>query len=112
MTYEYKCQKCETSFDVIKSVKDIDVKEFCPDCESPAERQFVPRKLHLSGTKVQHAEFNPGLGCVVKNKYHKQEICKERGLVEVGSDWKSGDKMSKEFESAREKKREKAWEEI
>lgn len=110
MTYEYKCVKCEKHFDVIKSVKDFDVNEFCPSCGAPGERQFVPHKVHFTGTRVTHAEYNPGLGCVVKNKQHKEEICKRRGLVEVGNDFKTGDSMQKHFDGEREQRREKRWE--
>lgn len=104
MIYEYKCIECKRSFDVTKSVKDIDVNEFCPRCDSPAERKFVPSKLHLTGTKVEHAEYNPGLGAVVKSKYERQELAKRKGLVEVGNDYKSGESMQKSFDETRAKK--------
>jgi hypothetical protein len=95
---------------VIKSVRDIDRNENCPECGEFAVRQFVPKRVHFSGTSVQNAEYNPGLGCVVKDKYHRQELCKRKGLVEVGNDFKSGDSMQKHFDSERAAKREKAWE--
>lgn len=112
MTYQYQCVKCDHVFDVIKSVKDIDVNEFCPDCEAPAERQFVPTRVYFSGTQVQHAEYNPGLGQVVKSKYERQELAKRKGLVEVGNDFKSGESHQKEFETERARKREKAWDDL
>lgn len=93
-----------------KSYKDMDVNETCPSCGEYAIRQFVPSKLHIVGASVTHAEYNPGLGCVVKNKHHKEDILKRRGLVEIGNDFGSGDKMHKVFDQAREKKREKSWE--
>lgn len=55
-------------------------------CGEIAIRDFVPTRIHLSGTAVQHAEYNPGLGCVVKDKQHRRELCKARGLEEVGSE--------------------------
>lgn len=111
MTYAYTCENGH-DFDVIKSYRDMDVNEFCPKCEAPAIRQFVPSKLYISGAKVTHAEYNPGLGCVVKSKAHKQEILRQRGLVEVGNDFGSGEKMNKHFDSIREEKLKKRWEEV
>lgn len=109
MTYAYKCTECAHAFDVIKSVKDIDVNEFCPRCESPAERQFVPSRVYFSGTEVTNPEWNPGLGAVVKSKRHREELAKRKGLIEVGNDFGSGKKMEQKFESDRAAKREKEW---
>jgi putative FmdB family regulatory protein len=110
MTYEYLCEKCDKRFDVIKSYKDIDVTEYCPKCGEFAVRQFVPTRIHLSGTAVTHAEFNPGLGCVVKNKRHKEYLMKAKGVQEVGNDFKSGESMNAHFDKAREEKMRKRWE--
>jgi putative FmdB family regulatory protein len=110
MTYEYRCVKCEYCFDVIKSVKDMDINEYCPRCESPSERQFKPSRLYLNGTSVENAEYNPGLGAVTKNRKHRKELAKRKGLVEVGNDYKSGDKMQKEFDTKREAKLKKRYE--
>lgn len=110
MTYEYQCVKCEHTFDVIKPVKEIDVNEFCPKCEAPAERKFTPLKIHLFGTKVEDAEYNPALGQVVKGKRHREEIAKRKGLVEIGNDFGSGEKHQAYFDEQRRIKREKSWE--
>ena len=75
-------------------------------------RQFVPSKLHITGAKVTHPEYNPGLGCVVKNKRHKEDLMKRKGLVEVGNDFRSGADMQKTFDQARAEKREKSWESV
>jgi putative FmdB family regulatory protein len=112
MTYQYYCEKCDKKFDVIKSVREIDVNEFCPDCESPSERQFVPQHVYFSGTKVQHAEYNPGLGAVTKNKKHREELAKRKGLVEVGNDFKSGETMQTKFDTERAEKLKKRYEDI
>lgn len=112
MIYGYKCISCRKVFDVIKSVRDIDVNEFCPSCDSPAEREFVPQKVFFSGTKVEDAEFNHGLGAVTKSKKHREELAKRKGLVEVGNDFKSGDSMQTEFDKKREEKRKKEWDDL
>jgi putative FmdB family regulatory protein len=106
MTYEYQCVKCDHSFDVIKSVKDMDVNEYCPHCDNPAERQFVPSRVHFTGTKVENAEYNPGLGAVTKNKAHRAELAKRKGVVEIGNDYKSPETQHSEGEKLREARRE------
>lgn len=111
MTYEYKCTACAGHFDVYKSVKDLDRNETCPQCGEFGERQFVPQKVHFSGTKVQDAEYSPGLGAVVKNKYERSELAKRKGLVEIGNDYKTPDNIHKESDGILEAKRKKRWEE-
>lgn len=112
MTYEYKCTRCRRAFDVIKSVRDIDVNEYCPSCGDPGERQFIPSRVYFSSTSVQNAEYNPGLGCVTKNAKDRDEIAKRKGLVPVGNDYGSGEKMQKEFDTKREEKLAKRYEDI
>jgi putative FmdB family regulatory protein len=110
LIYEYRCVKCERKFEVIKSMRDFDRNEFCERCGAPGEPVFSP-KVQILGASVQHAEYNPGLGQVVKNKRHRQEIAKRKGLVEIGSDYKAPENIHKEFESKRDDKRKKRWEE-
>lgn len=112
MTYEYRCLDCNKRFDVYKSMKDMERNENCPRCGEFAERLFVPSRVHLSKTKVEHPEYNPGLGQVVKNRSHKQEIMKRKGLEEVGNDFGSGEKMQAHFDAERQSKRDKAYEDI
>jgi putative FmdB family regulatory protein len=112
MTYCYRCPGCGHEFDVIKSVRDMDVNEFCPRCEEPSERQFVPKHVFLSNTQVTHAEYNPGLGTVVKNKRHKEYLMKSKGVVEVGNDYGSASKMQDSFDRAREEKLKKSWDDV
>lgn len=110
MTYGYDCTKCHHEFDVIKSHRDMERNENCPKCGEFALRQFIPQRVFFSGAKVEHAEFNPGLGCVVRNKHHKQELMKQKGLVEVGNDFGSPDRMVDHFDKERADKRQKRWE--
>ena len=95
---------------MIKSYRDMEVNETCPKCGEYAIRQFVPSILHITGAKVTHAEFNPGLGCVVKNKRHKEDLMKQKNVVEVGNDFKSGEKMNQHFDAGRAEKMRKRWE--
>jgi putative FmdB family regulatory protein len=103
MLYPYACVKCDLRYDVVKPVADVDRPEACPECGAPSERQFTAR-VHFTGTKVQDAEYNPGLGCVVRNKREREELAKRKNLVEVGNDFKSADRMVDHFDKAREQK--------
>jgi len=93
-------------------VADIDVVEFCPKCDEEAIRIRFPKRTYLNGTKVTHAEYNPGLGCVVKNKRHKEDLCKERNLVEVGNDYGDGEKMQTDYDNSRADKHAQGWKDV
>lgn len=115
--YDYSCPECGKSFEAIKGIKDYDLNphENCPHCShlcGSSDRDFSRCSFNFTGTSVESAEYNPGLGKIVKNKYHKSEIMKEKGLVEVGNDYSSGDKMQKHFEQRKKEEREKSWEKV
>lgn len=110
MIYEYRCLKCDHEFDVYKRVTDIDNPEKCEKCGAPTDRLFRP-KIYLNNTAVEHAEYNPALGCVVKNKEHRKEVAKRKGCVEVGNDFSSGAKMQKYYNKQREEKLNKVYDE-
>lgn len=110
MIYEYRCEKCDSTFDVIKPASEMTREEKCNGCESPAKRMFLPKKLYFCNTAVEHAEFNPGLGCVVKNSKHRAEIAKQKGLVEIGNE--KTEKIHKKIEKEREEKAKKAYDNI
>lgn len=115
-TYDYICPKCDCAFDVVLSIRAYSQETVsqCPSCENPCgkdDRDFKKmRRTHFIGTSVQNAEFNPGLGCVVKNRAHKDELMKEKGVVEVGNDYGSAEKMDAYFQKRKEEEREKRWE--
>lgn len=116
-TYDWLCPKCETSFSEIKSMHgySTDPTSHCSNCDhvcGPDDRDFSKIKIQVSGAQVQDAEFNYGLGCVTKNKYDRSEIAKRKGVVEVGNDFSSGEKMQKEFENKRAEEREKSWSDL
>lgn len=107
MTYEYYCPSCKNIFDVIKSAKDMERNETCNECGDFGERKFVPSRVFFSKTSVQHAEYNPGLGCVTNNSQHRAEIAKRKGLEEIGNE--NPDKIANKFEKDREERRERNW---
>jgi len=108
MVYEYNCAPCNNKFDVIKPVHKMKQAEFCSKCNKQAVRKFVPSRVHFAKTSVEHAEYNPGLGQIVKSRYHRSELCKEHSLTEVGN--QNPDSLAKDYEQARIKKANAAYE--
>lgn len=108
MIYGYRCFHCEKDFDVVKSHHESDKDEVCPKCGEFGVRDFAPKKIHLMNTKVTHAEFNPGLGCVVNNKKHMSELCKIKGVEPIGNE--KPESIHKHYDKAREEKADKAYE--
>jgi putative FmdB family regulatory protein len=109
-TYPYKCEKCEIKENVVKYMSESDRSEACPQCNNPMERDYSNMRLNFIGTKVESAEYNPGLGVVTKNAKDRAEIAKRKGVTEIGNDYKSADHISAEFAKAREEKLKKTWE--
>ena len=106
MIYDYLCKKCHKTTEVVKSMRDSGRIESCEVCQSDMERVYTP--AHIVGAKVESPEFNPGLGCVVKDKYHRQELCKRKGLVEVGNE--SPHSMAKAADETKKANIDKIWE--
>lgn len=86
MTYEYVCNKCDTSFDIIKRVAQIDDPEECPKCECYDTKRLISRTHFYGASDWDTKEFNPGLGVVTNSRKHRDKIARERGLVEVGNE--------------------------
>lgn len=70
---------------------------------------FSPN-IHFIGTAVQSPEYNPGLGQVVKNKRHREEIAKEKGLTEVGNE--KTESIHKHYDNERADKLKKSWDKV
>ena len=110
-TYDYFCEKCDKNYEVIKSMKEYDGKDPCPICGNTGSRIFSC-KILLSGTKIEDAEYNPALGAVTKNAHHRKELAKQLGVVEVGNDFGSGEKLQKHLDDQRISKIKKAYDDI
>ena len=108
-TYLYKCDLCLTNVDIIKPMSESSRDEYCQreNCTNRLTRMYT--SPHIIGASVTSPEYNPGLGCVVKNKAHKEDILKQRGLVEIGKDFKSPENQHKHFDKKREELREERW---
>lgn len=113
-TYDYSCPNCSKPFSSVKGIKDYDrdPSSHCDHCGhvcGASDRDFSHCKFVFSGTAVTSAEYNPGLGKVVKSKYHKSEIMKQKGLIEIGNDFGSGEKMQTHYDTRKKEEREKRW---
>ena len=107
-TYDYLCEKCEIEFEVIKSIKEYDGKDECPACGNVGRRIFSCQ-VHFVGTKIEDAEFNPGLGQITKSKRHRDELARKLGVEEIGNE--KPDRVHKHFDDSRAAKSRKAWDE-
>lgn len=110
MTYQYHCPKCGHEFDVVKSYLKMTDEERCSHCNTVSTRDFVPSRLFLNKTSVQHAEYNPGLGCIVRNEAHRKELCKIKGVEEIGNE--KPESLHKYYDKKREEKLEQAWADV
>ena len=111
MRYPYECPKCETEFDVIKSHRDIDAIEVCPQCEclcDKTSRRIAPG--YFMGEKVEDASYDPAFGMIIKNSTHRKKIAKERGLIEVGTE--SPEKIDKYFEEKQRERSKERWRDL
>ena len=84
MIYEYECKE-HGVFEVLKSMDEAGKDEPCPTCQVIGSRLWNNRG-GFTGEKVEHAEWNPALGCVIKNKKHRAEVAERKGLVEIGNE--------------------------
>lgn len=112
-TYQYQCPKCDLEFEEIKGIKAhcADPSARCTRCEHPCNSadRIISRPAAIIGASVSSPEFNPGLGQVVKDKRHKDYLMKQKGVVEVGNDFGSGEKQQKEFEQKKTEQLERNW---
>lgn len=111
MVYSYECPACSGEFDVVKSISEVDRAESCAKCNVTAKRIFKSANIRFSGTKVEHAEYNPAFGKVIRNKRERRYEAEKRGMVEVGNDFKSSDSMREHFDSERAYKLDRRYEE-
>lgn len=107
-TYPYKCQSCGEDSEVVKKMRDASREEVCSKCSIVLTRVWT--SFQIMGAKVEYAEFNPGLGCVVKNSRERNEIAKRHGLIEVGNE--TPETIYRETVVNREKEREKEWDRL
>lgn len=111
MIYPYRCP-CGNEFEVIKHSKIIDRVEVCPNCghNCTKENRYISRTSFYGASDWDSAEYNPGLGCVTRNKLHRDRIAKDRGLIEIGNE--DIVKHDIELEKERDRKIDEKWEKL
>lgn len=85
-TYEYSCRDCENSFDVIKSIANLDDTEACPSCYSLHTNRTISRTHFYGASDWDTSHYNHGLGMWCKSNKHAQREARNRGLLEVGNE--------------------------
>ena len=109
--YPYHCPKCDNEFDVAKRIAEVDRSEQCSCGEVlDSSHRLIAFKGELLYTAVEDAEYNPGLGCVVKNRKHREQICRDRGLIEVGND--DPNRHHARLEKERDQRSQRRWAEL
>ncbi len=83
-TYGYKCEKCQTTFEVFQKVNDSPI-EVCPECAGRTTRVFYPVGIIFKG---------PG--------FHITDYCRPKESEQEKS--KSSEAKKKPTESAKEMK--------
>lgn len=111
MLYPYICRECESRFEVVKPLCDIDEPEKCPECDS--DNTFRSIGLVRIGS-VDRESYQPAFGKVIKNKLHlKDELLRARDegreMVAVGDE--PVDKLASNLERTRTERWRKSWSE-
>lgn len=105
MKYPYRCSD-NHEWDVIKSVKDIDNVENCERCGKIGVR-YIANTYFYGASDWDKTEFNPGLGQITRNRKHRDQIAKQRGLEEVGTE--PVENIHKHADSVNEYNRNSSW---
>ena len=101
--HDFKCKGGSHVFEEIVDVsagQSIQDSFECPKCSS-SDSSWVP-SVQIDRFSEQFPKYDRGLGCWLKSKAHRRQVCKERGLEPVEGDY-DADKIFSEFDSRREK---------
>ena len=108
--YEWNCPKCEVKFETLQSIVEYNGETQCPTCGDITKERIFSAKITILGSSVQNAEYNPAFGQVVKNKAHRNELAKQKGLIEIGND--KPESIHKATEETKRDRIKKSWENI
>lgn len=109
MKYDFHCNQCEVTTEVEKSVDKYNEVGYCIYCGSVVSR-LLPTRFYFHGGKRVDPYYDQGLGCVVKDTKHRDQIAKSKGVTEVGNE--SMDKFSKKLKTEKDKKWAHGWDKI
>ena len=107
MIFEYLCEKCSLSREVIKSADEHRSEERCTSCDNVMIRIFTPP--HLMGIHFD-PHFNYGLGEHVSTKRAYKQKIKDKGFVEVGNE--KPESIEKYFNQVNKERYNKSWETV
>ena len=113
--YPYECQ-CGTEFEIIKSMREIDNAEHCPNCQKAARRVIGLSNFGaISAGDWNKQSYNPAFGKVVNSKAHQREIlAKFKGegkeFIEIGNE--KPESIHKHFDKQRADTAQKRWSEV
>lgn len=85
MIYVYRCDGCEKTYDIIKSVSEFEKEELCPVSHITMTREFSPRKIHLFRTAVEEKEWQPAFGKAMTRREMEREA-RQRSWTQVGNE--------------------------
>ena len=110
MIYPYYCKPCDSVFEVIKVLADIDQPEPCAFCGVKSTERRIGLSM-IQSVDVD-PQYNPAFGKVIRNKSHlNSELSKLRDqgkeMVEIGDECPN--KMAKRFANQRKEIRDKRW---
>jgi putative FmdB family regulatory protein len=108
MIYQYQCNTCHMDFELTIPASEYNDPAGCPKCFGNGIKLFTP--FLFSGSRPQHAEYNPAFGKVIKNSYHRKEEAKKRDWIEIGNE--KVHNIENDFARAREDKWKRSWAEV
>jgi putative FmdB family regulatory protein len=85
MIYEYRCDGCNGSFDIVKPASEYNKDEHCPTSGTTMVRAVAPKRIFFHNSSVQEIRWQPHLGAAMTDREAKR-TAKAQGLVEVGND--------------------------
>lgn len=84
--YDWQCQDCQKSFEVIRSYQEYSLPALCDACQSSNTIRLISRTHFYGANTWDQASYNTGLGCITKNTKHAEQIARERGLIPIGNE--------------------------
>ena len=112
MIYPYRCKACEHEFTAIKSVKEINRVETCPECSAECDEscRYISRTSFYGADDWNKEEYCPALGKVIKNRKHRAAEAKRQGLIEIGNE--KPDNIHKHNEQTLRDIQQRRWDQI
>jgi len=112
MIYPYLCSNCSHEFEIIKSVRQIDDEELCPECGNISDRTISCSqgidKSSAADWNTPH--YNPAFGKHFSSNSQARKEAKKRGMEEIGNE--PIDKIHKKFDNDRQEKQRARWDSV